>query len=98
MWSSARQQTRKFVRCSQLFRSAVRQKHIPTAVKPKQVTSLKNTKSSKNIENVEVIAQDVISLTGIESPFKVPQIQIGDYVEAFRYVISIAFLKTQLEY
>lgn len=84
MWSSARQQTRNFVRCSQLFRSAVRQKHIPTAIKPKQVTSPKNTKSRKNIENVEVIDQEVISLKGIETPFKVPQIQIGDYVEAFR--------------
>lgn len=87
MWSSARQQTRNFVRCSQLFRSAVRQKHIPTAIKPKQVTSPKNTKSRKNIENVEVINQEVISLKGIETPFKVPQIQIGDYVEAFRYVV-----------
>lgn len=86
MWSSARQHTRKFVQCTQLFRSAVRQKHIPTAVKPKLVTSAKNTKSRKNIENVEFIAQEVVSLKGIGPQFKAPQINIGDYVEAFRYV------------
>lgn len=83
----ARQRSRAFVQCSQLSLFAVRQKHIPTAVR-KAVISPAALSSQISKGAIEVIDSETI-LNFNEKPFRLPAINIGDYVEAFRYVYRL---------
>lgn len=85
MWSLARQQrSRVFLQCSQLSRIALRQNHAPTAIKPKKIVPPTIKYPQKTIAETEITTP---SLKVIESPYRLPTINIGDYVEAFRYSI-----------
>lgn len=92
MWRIVARQRSRASATAQCFRSAgVRQKHIPTAASTsvKRVvppaTKRSSDKKSDSQDKIEVV--DPITLSGSNEPlFRLPLINIGDYVEAFRYV------------
>lgn len=93
MWRIARQPSRAATSLLQCSRFAVRQKHIPTAVKravsPARVVTKPASKSSKkSVSSISLGDIDIVDplcpLSNNEPLFQLPLINIGDYVEAFR--------------
>jgi hypothetical protein len=84
----ARQSTRNLVKCSNLTRFALRQKHIPASMQSAVTNNRQGTIQDSKDVVVPILdrqsTQFVEIIESTERLVELPLINIGDYVEAFR--------------